>query len=53
VALLLIAVLAFLVLRFTVPQLRAASTLRLVAFALPCAVVGWLVMSLAANLASR
>ncbi len=52
-ALLLIAVLAFLVMRFAIPQLRSASTGKLLAIALPCAVAGWLPMSLMANLAMR
>ena len=52
-ALLLIAILAFLIMRFAVPQLRATSTPKLVAFSVPFAVVGWLVMSLVANLAMR
>ena len=52
-AILLFAVLAFLVMRFAIPRLKSASNLRLAMFAVPCAVVGWLLLSLITNVALR
>jgi hypothetical protein len=52
-AILLFAVLAFLVTRFAIPRLKSVSNLRLATFAVPCAVAGWLLLSLITNLALR
>ena len=49
----LIAIIAFLIMRFAVPRLRSASSTKLTVIALPCAVVGWLLISLVTNLATR
>ena len=48
-AILLIAALAFLVMRFAVPRLKAASSLKLAALSVSCGVTGWLLMSLVLN----
>ena len=48
-ALLLFAVIAFLVMRFAVPPWKSAGNVRLAMFAVPCAVAGWLLLSLITN----
>jgi hypothetical protein len=50
-AILLFAVVAFLVMRLAIPQLKSASNLKLATLALPCALAGWLLMSLITNIA--
>ena len=52
-AILLFAVLAFLVMRLAIPRLKAASNVKLAILAVPCAVSGWLLFSLLINLAWR
>ena len=52
-AILLFAVTAFVVMRVAIPQLRSASDLKLATFAVPCALAGWLLMSLITNLAMQ
>jgi len=52
-AILLFAVLAFLVMRMAIPRFRSASNLKLAMLAVPCAVTGWLLFSLVINLAWR
>ena len=52
-AILLFAVVAFLVMRLAIPQLKSASNLKLATFALPCALAGWLLMSMITNIALR
>jgi hypothetical protein len=52
-AMLLFAVLAFVVMRRAIPRLKAASHLKLAMFAVPCAVTGWLLLSLVTNVALR
>ena len=48
---LLFGVLAFLVMRLAIPRLKSASNLRLATLAVPCALAGWLLLSLIANVA--
>jgi len=52
-AILLFAVVAFLVMRLAIPRLKSASNLKLATFALPSALAGWLLMSLITNIALR
>ena len=52
-AILFLAVLAFFVMRLTVPRFRLAGNLRLAMLAVPCAVAGWLLYSLILNVAFR
>lgn len=50
-AIILLAVLAFVVLRVAVPRLKFASNLKVSMLAVPCAVAGWLLLSLVTNVA--
>jgi len=52
-AMLLIAVLWFWIMRLAIPRLKSASSFKLATFAVPCAVAGWLLMSLITNVAMR
>ena len=52
-AVLILAVLAFLVMRRAVPRLKLAGNLQLAMLAVPCAVAGWLLLSLIENVAFR
>src|SRR4051794_4032815 len=52
-AILLFAVVAFSVMRLVIPQTRSASNLKLATFALPCALAGWLLMSVITNIVLR
>jgi hypothetical protein len=52
-AILLFAVLAYLVRRLAIPRLKSASHLKLATLAVSCGAFGWLVMSLIANVAMR
>jgi len=52
-AILLFAVVAFLVMRFAIPRFRLGSNLKLAALASTCAVAAWLLFSLVINVAAR
>ena len=52
-AVILLAVLAFLVLRLAVPRHRLGGNLQLAMLAVPCAAAGWLLLSLIVNVAFR
>ena len=52
-SILLMAVLAFVIMRLAIRPLKRASNLKLAIFALPFALSGWLLMSLVTNLVYR
>jgi len=52
-AIILLAVLAFVFMRVAVPRLKSASNLKVSMLAVPCAVAGWLLLSLITNVAWR
>ena len=52
-AIILLAVLAFVVMRVAIPHLRSSSNLKLSLFAIPCALGVWLLLSLIVNVAQR
>jgi hypothetical protein len=52
-AILLFTLAAFVLMRFAIPQLKSASNLKVASYSLPCALAGWLLMSLITNLVMR
>lgn len=50
-AIILLAVLAFVVLRVAIPRLKFAGSLKVSMLAVPCAVAAWLLLSLITNVA--